>query len=110
MKLRASIEDMYHMLSQKHGLLARNDISEIVEKYIPDGTSYADSVTILHSAGFAFSRPNPDLPAPSLHAYMDLKSAYFTKVEVAVDVLPDVPGDNRANVGSVSALIYYSAL
>ena len=109
-KLRTSIEDLYHMLVRKHGLLARNDISDLVELYIPSGTSFADAETILRSAGFAFGIPKLNSPAPSLHAYMRLESAYFTKVEVGVDVLPDLPEDNRADVGSVAALIYYSSL
>jgi hypothetical protein len=64
-RLRQALERAYKDLRHT-GLFKAggNDVSDIVEKYVPVGTSFADAETTLRSSGFDIERPRepPNIP------------------------------------------------
>jgi hypothetical protein len=101
-QLRADIEQRYAELSAEQQLkpMGGNDISDIVLKYIPVGTSFDDAEKLLWLAGF-----NVD-PRPSAHPLGNRPDKYdvvasidpfighlFYKTSVYVHLSPKIPGD-----------------
>jgi hypothetical protein len=89
----------------------RMDVSEVVLKYIPVGTSFTDAQDIMHYAGvpcglFLDKPPRP----PFLAGGTDLSHDLFSSTNVEIQLFPKIPGDFTSNVGAIHAGLLASEL
>jgi len=118
--LQSAYQDLRHTGEFKS---AGNDVSSIVKKYVPVGTSFADAATTLRSCGFDIDplppREPPKNPSPlwsDEHKLM-MKFAIFgtlvlaqhgvSRITVEVTLLPKILEADHNTVKGVRAAIYY---
>ena len=119
LELERAYQDLRHTGDFKS---AGNDVSSIVKKYIPVGTSFANAETTLRSSGFNIdplpSRepPNPT-PLRSDERKLMMRFAIFgtlvlaqqgvSRITVEITLLPKILGADHNTVKGVHAAIYY---
>ena len=120
LELERAYQDLRHTGEFKS---AGNDVSSIVKKYIPAGTSFADAETTLRSSGFNIDplppREPPKNPSPlwsGEHKLM-VRSAIFgtlvlaqqgvSRITVEITLLPKILGADHNTVKGVYAVLYY---
>jgi hypothetical protein len=120
LELERAYQDLRHTGEFKS---AGNDVSSMVKKYVPVGTSFANAETILRSSGFNIdplpSREPPKTPSPlwsGEHKLM-MKFAIFgtlvlaqqgvSRITVEITLLPETLGADHNTVKGVHAAIYY---
>lgn len=115
-ELRAELERVYRDPKGQRDSLKVVDVSSIIARYIPIGTSFDDAERILMAAGFTMAprppRPIPKEPAPewekalrfTMGGGLVLDRTLFASVtEVGVTLSPDLPGDPKAHVKEINA-------
>jgi hypothetical protein len=121
--LRDNIEDEYNRLKVSKTLSLPNtgkgnDISQIILKYIPIGTSFEDAEIVLQSAGFSLAT-SPPRPARSLDPSYDrfnirggltLEEMGFGRVDVVIILYAETPGVAHTTVKKVYCSIKTSSL
>jgi hypothetical protein len=119
-RLRLELERTYQDLRRTGEFKsAGNDVSSIVQKYIPIGTSFANAEITLRSAGFNVDLPPPQEPpkTPSPLETDERKLAIFgtlvlaqrgvSRIAVETTLLPKISGADHDTVKNVHAGIYY---
>jgi hypothetical protein len=123
-RLRLELERAYQDLRHTGGFKsAGNDVSSIVKKYVPVGTSFADAETTLRSSGFDIDplppREPPENPSPLWSDEHELKMRFaifgtlvlaqqgFSRITVEITLLPEKSGVDHNTVKGVHAAIYY---
>src|SRR5262249_148119 len=101
---------------------AGNDVSSIVRKYIPVGTSFADAPTTLRSCGFYIDPLPPRKPKNPSPLWSDehksmmrfaisgtvvLAQHGVSKMAVEITLLPKILGADDNTVKGVRAVIHY---
>lgn len=117
--LRRDIEDEYARLKATHALKSwkqGNDVTGIVVKYLPAGTSFADGEAILRAAGFQVALPAPDrVPHPQLDyrddvlGILTLEQSFPSAVKASISLSPSAFGDYGV-IARVAAGISVSSL
>jgi hypothetical protein len=122
--LRLELERAYQDLRRTGEFKAAgNDVSSIVKKYVPVGTSFANAETTLRSAGFNMDplppREPPKDPSPlwSDQRKLMMRFAIFgtlvlaqhgvSTITVEITLLPKISGADHNTVKGVHAAIYY---
>ena len=119
LELERAYQDLRHTGEFKS---AGNDVSSIVKKYVPVGTSFADAETTLRSSGFNIDPlpprepPKNRSPESSEHELM-MRFAIFgtlvlaqqgvSRITVEITLLPKISGAEDNTVKGVHAVIYY---
>jgi len=113
-ELRAEIDRTYRKLDEARAIkndgMGRNFITDVVTKYIPPGTSFADAEAILRSAGFAINArgANRFLQAPDKYDTRATIESYAwsfpARTSIHVSLRPRGP-DDYSVVESLSAEI-----
>jgi hypothetical protein len=120
LELERAYQDLRHTAEFKSD---GNDVSSIVQKYVPVGTSFANAETTLRSSGFNIDplppREPPKNPSPlwsGEHKLM-VRSAIFgtlvlaqqgvSRITVEITLLPKILGADHNTVKGVHAAIYY---
>lgn len=98
------------------------DIAPIIEKFIPEGTTFRDAQIILNRAGFDLS-PYPPRPAINnpppwykdeyryyISGTMTLDQGFGCKIWISLTISPDFPGSDDPKTKKITATIQYSAL
>jgi hypothetical protein len=110
-RLRLELERAYQDLRHTGDFKAAgNDVSSIVNKYVPVGTSFANAETTLRSSGFNIDPLPPQEPSknPSpLLATLVLAQKGVFRIIVEVTLLPKTLGADHKAVKGVHAAIYY---
>jgi hypothetical protein len=119
-RLRLELERAYQDLRRTGDFkTAGNDVSSIVQKYVPVGTSFADAEITLRSSGFDVDPPPSGEPpkSPSLSSSDERKSAIsgtlvlaqhgVSRITVEITLLPKISGVDHDTVKNVHATIYY---
>jgi hypothetical protein len=115
--LRAELDRSYQKLVRSHEIAQGTDLTEVVLRYIPIGTSFDEAESVLHGAGFVV-RPRPNLNVPEVNRARDwyaviaklaLASNLVAVVDLYISLLPRSPGD-YSDISKVSARIYYATL
>jgi hypothetical protein len=109
-QLLTEIEQRYRKLSSAPRLTGSgDDISDIVIKYIPIGTSFDDAEDVLRAAGFHIDdprvTPRPDnwlYPYDVVASIVPFHQYFFSRTNLYVNLSPKNPGDYHT-VNSVSA-------
>jgi hypothetical protein len=122
-RLRLELERAYQDLRHT-GVFksAGNDVSSIVEKYVPVGTSFANAETTLRSSGFTIDplppRESPENLSPLRSGEHELMMRFailgtlvlaqqgFSRITVEITLLLKTLGDHNT-VKGVHAVIYY---
>lgn len=116
---RIALDEAYHKLVKMASLRTRggNDITELAVAYIPIGTSFDDAEIILQNAGFKVGqRPSSNPPGnrPDRHAVtasiVSFAQKFPSRTDVYVFLTPQIPGDYRGGVATISATIIMSFL
>lgn len=115
-RLRADIDKVYQELKSKKQLkdvsLGGNDITDVIQRYLPAGMSFDDAEAILRSAGFTVDhRPRPKHNHPQwYYVTANIKpydSGFLWSVSVWVALEPPGPNDYtvlRRATGSIHTL------
>jgi hypothetical protein len=119
LELQRAYQDLRHTGEFKS---AGNDVSSIVQKYVPVGTSFANAETTLRSSGFNIDLPprepsnNPSPLWSDEHKLM-MRFAIFgtlvlaqqgvSRITVEITLLPKILGADHNTVKGVHAAIYY---
>jgi hypothetical protein len=115
-RLRLELERAYQDLRRTGEFKsAGNDVSAIVKKYIPVGTSFANAQTTLRSSGFEIDpappRDPPKNASPlwkfSIFATLVLAQKGVSKMTVETTLLPTTSEAEHNTVKGVHAAIYY---
>jgi hypothetical protein len=123
-RLRLELERAYHDLRHTGGFKsAGNDVSPIVKKYVPVGTSFANAETTLQSSGFNIDPLPPREPPkdPSqlwsgenklmtrfaIFGTLVLAEQGFSRITVEVTLLPKILGADHNTVKGIHAAIHY---
>ena len=123
-RLRLELERAYQDLRHTGGFKsAGNDVSSIVKKYVPVGTSFADAETTLRSSGFDIDplppREPPKEPSPlwsgehklmmrfAIFGTLVLAQKGVSRITVEITLLPKILGPDHNTVKGVHAAIYY---
>jgi hypothetical protein len=120
-RLRLELERAYRDLRHTGEFKsAGNDVSSIVKKYIPVGTSFADAETTLRSSGFTIEpRPPREPPNPlwsdehklmmrfAIVGTLVLAQHGVSRITVEITLLPKILGADHDTVKGVHAAIYY---
>jgi hypothetical protein len=123
-RLRLELERAYQDLRHTGGFKsAGNDVSSIVKKYVPVGTSFANAETTLRSSGFNIDplppREPPENPSPlwsgehelmmrfAIFATLVLAQQGLSRITVEITLLPKILGPDHNIVKGVHAAIYY---
>jgi hypothetical protein len=119
-RLRLELERAYQDLRHTGGFKsAGNDVSSIVEKYVPVGTSFANAEITLRSSGFNIDSLAPGEPPknPSplwsgehefgIFGTLVLAQKGFSRITVEITLLPKILGPDHSTVKRVHAAIYY---
>jgi len=117
LELERAYQDLRHTGEFKS---AGNDVSSIVKKYIPAGTSFADAETTLRSSGFNIDpRPPREPPNPlwsdehklmmrfAILGTLVLAQQGVSRITVEITLLPKILGADHNTVKGVHAVIYY---
>ena len=120
LELERAYQDLRHTGGFKH---AGNDVSSIVEKYVPVGTSFANAETTLRSSGFNIDplppREPPNNPSPlwggeresmmrfAIFGTLVLAQQGVSRITVEITLLPKILGADHETVKNVHATIYY---
>jgi hypothetical protein len=116
LELERAYQDLRHTGEFK---VAGNDVSSIVQKYVPAGTSFADAAITLRSSGFDVDPlPPPEPPqTPSPGSSDEQKSAIsgrlilaqhgVSRIVVEIKLLPKISVPDLKTIKSVRAKIYY---
>lgn len=120
LELERAYQDLRHTGEFKS---AGNDVSSIVQKYVPVGTSFADAETTLRSSGFNIdplpSREPPNNPSPpwsderklmmkfAISGTLVLAQRGVSRIVVEITLLPKMPGADHDTVKNVHAVLYY---
>src|SRR5262249_37218476 len=124
MRLRLELERAYQDLRHTGEFKsAGNDVSSIVRKYVPVGTSFDDAETTLPSSGFNIDPPHPREPPrnPSplwsderklmmrfaIFGTLVLAQHGVSRITVEITLLPKILGVDHNTVKGVHAVIYY---
>lgn len=110
--LRKAIDERYESLDRAKAIkpigAGQNNIDDVVLKFIPIGTSFADAEEILASAGFKVGRPGNQPPLLHYFAVRGSIDQYaptpFGKTSVVIDLQPKDATDWSA-VHALSAVI-----
>src|SRR5262249_529037 len=98
---------------------AGNDVSSIVKKYVPIGTSFANAVTTLRSSGFDMDPPPPREPPKNPYALASDEHKPMTRPAISgtlvlgphgVSRIPceiRISGADHDTVKGIHAAIYY---
>lgn len=87
---------------------AGNDVSSIVKKYIPVGTSLAHAEVTLRGSGFSLEAlPPREAPMNAIFATLVLAQRGTSKMTVEITLLPKISETDQTTVKSVQAAIYY---
>jgi hypothetical protein len=125
-RLRLALERAYQDLRHTGDFKsAGNDVSSIVEKYVPVGTSFANAETTLRSSGFNIDPlppREPENPSPlwsGEHKLM-MRFAIFgtlvlahqgaSRITVEITLLPKILGADDNTVKGIHAAIYYRGI
>jgi hypothetical protein len=123
-RLRLELERAYQDLRRTGEFKsAGNDVSSIVQKYVPVGTSFADAETTLRSSGFDIDplppREPPERPSPlwsgeralmmrfALFGTLVLAQHGVSRITVEITLVPKISGADHNTVKRVQAAIYY---
>ena len=120
-RLRLELERAYQDLRRTGEFKsAGNDVSSIVKKYVPVGTSFANAETTLRSSGFNIDplppREPPKNPSPlrsdehAIFATLVLAQRGVSRITVEVTLLPKILGADHNTVKGVHAAIYYGGV
>ena len=98
-QLRADIETAYKEFKhQRKVSLQGNDITDLIQRYLPSGMAFDDAETALRAAGFAvWPRPRPKHDHPQWYfgggSINPLDSGFIWRVSVWVMLEPPDPND-----------------
>ena len=123
-RLRLELERAYQDLRRTGEFKsAGNDVSSIVRKYVPVGTSFAEAEITLRSSGFDIDplppREPPKNPSPhwsdehksmmrfAIFGTLVLAQHGVSKITVEITLLPKILGADHNTVKGVHAAIYY---
>ena len=123
-RLRLELERAYQDLRHTGRFeSAGNDVSSIVKKYVPVGTSFANAETTLRSSGFNIDPLAPrETPKNASLLWSDehklmmrfaifgtlvLAQQGFSRITVEITLLPEILGADHNTVKGVHAAIYY---
>jgi hypothetical protein len=115
-RLRLALERTYQDLRRTGEFKsAGNDVSSIVRKYIPVGTSFANAQTTLRSSGFDIEpvppRDPPKNSSPlwkfAIFGTLVLAQHGISRITVETTLLPKISEADDKTVKSVHAAIYY---
>jgi hypothetical protein len=122
-RLRVELERAYQDLRHTGEFKAAgNDVSPIVKKYIPVGTSFADAETTLRSSGFDIDplppREPPENPSSlwsddklmlrfAIFGTLVLAKKGVSRITVEITLLPKILEADHNTVKSIRAAIYY---
>jgi len=119
-RLQLELERAYHDLRHTGEFKsAGNDVSSILQKYVPVGTSFANAEITLRSSGFNVDPLPPREPpkTPSLGWSDERKLAIFgtlvlaqhgvSRITVEITLFPKILGADHNAVKNVHAAIYY---
>ena len=120
LELERAYQDLRHTGDFKS---AGNDVSSVVKKYVPVGTSFANAETTLRSSGFNIDplppREPPKNPSPlwsdehklmmrfAIFGTLVLAQQGFSRITVEITLLPEILGADHNTVKGVHAAIYY---
>ena len=119
LELERAYQDLRHTGEFKS---AGNDVSPIVRKYVPVGTSFANAETTLRSSGFNIDPlppQEPNIPSPlrsdenklmmrfAIFGMLVLAQQGVSRITVEVTLLPKISGADHNTVKGVHAAIYY---
>jgi hypothetical protein len=120
LELERTYQDLRHTGDFKS---AGNDVSPIVKKYVPVGTSFANAETTLRSSGFNIDplppREAPDNPSPpwsgedelmmrfAIFATLVLAQKGVSRITVEITLIPGRLEPDHNTVKGVHAAIYY---
>lgn len=116
-ELRKEIDAEYKKIKERKISTHNNkaDISALIEKYIPIGSSFDAAEEILKNAGFTVSPrpgPNPVGNRPDRYsvvaAISPLESSFPKKTDVYVFLTPKNHGDYTSGIAEISAKITIS--
>src|ERR1700752_4106886 len=100
-KLRAEVDAEYKRLKASGTLPRATDITEIVQKYVPDGISFDDATAVLRAAGCQVGKT---VSGKDVFARAHLGGHFPMGAIFGVTLTPRSPGDFTL-VGKVSASI-----
>jgi hypothetical protein len=115
-RLRLELERAYQDLRRTGEFKsAGNDVSSIVKKYVPVGTSFANAQTTLRSSGFDIDplppREPPKNSSPlwrfAIFGTLVLAQQGVSRITVETTLLPKISGADHNTVKGVHAAIYY---
>jgi hypothetical protein len=110
-QLRKALDNEYQQLAKSRSLKDQNIIgSELIARYIPIGTSFADAAIVLRNANFKIGTTTFKSSYPNLHATAQIKTSLFSKSEIVIDLDPDLPGDINSNIGKIDAMFISTSL
>ena len=120
LELERAYQDLRHTGEFKS---AGNDVSSIVQKYVPVGTSFANAETTLRSAGFNIDplppREPPKDPSPlwsgenklmmrfAIFGTLVLAEQKLSRITVEITLLPKILEADHNTVKGVHAAIHY---
>jgi hypothetical protein len=105
-RLRRELERAYQDLRHTGAFKAAgNDVSSIVKKYVPVGTSFASAETTLRGSGFNIDLLPP--PEVAIFGTLVLAREGFSRITVEITLLPKILGPDHNTVKGVHAAIYY---
>jgi hypothetical protein len=114
-RLRSEIEQTYRALEAGHALKRDNDVTAIVGKYIPAGSSFSDAEQVLSGAGCKVShRPAAAHTGPlrredDIDGILVLSSRFAAATKFIVVLTPKSPGD-YTTIGAMRAAITVATL
>jgi hypothetical protein len=116
-QLHSAIKQTYKQLLDTRSLKPSNDITEVVVRYIPIGTSFDEAEQMLRNSGFRVEhRPSANPPSTFPWRYDVIAvidsfdwTAFPSKVSVSVNLSPKAPG-NYDKVSGIHAVIARSDL
>ena len=115
-RLRLELERAYQDLRRTGEFKsAGNDVSPIVKKYVPVGTSFADAQTTLRSSGFEIDPTPPRYPPKNasplwkfaIFGTLVLAQKGVSRITVETTLLPKTSEADHNTVKGVHATIYY---
>jgi hypothetical protein len=126
-RLRLELERAYQDLRRTGDFKsAGNDVSSIVKKYVPVGTSFANAETTLRSSGFNIDplppREPPENPSPlwsdeqklmmrfAIFGTLVLAQQGVSRITVEITLLPKILGADDNTVKGIHAAIYYRGI
>jgi hypothetical protein len=125
-RLRLALERAYQDLRHTGDFKsAGNDVSEIVKKYVPVGTSFANAETTLRSSGFNIDPlppRDPENPSPlwsdeqklmmrfAIFGTLVLAQQGVSRITVEITLLPKILGADDNTVKGIHAAIYYRGI